>query len=80
MFRDVPRLKMGSDYLLFTTRPSEIGLSTTVGLGQGAFSVYSEDKQDWAVNEFDNMGLGIDGSGPAPYSELAAKIQARLGR
>ncbi len=80
MFRDVPRLKMGSDYLLFTTRPSEIGLSTTVGLGQGAFSVYSQDKQEWAVNEFGNMGLGIDGSGPAPYSELAAKIQARLGR
>ena len=80
MFRDVPRLNMGSDYLLFTTRPSELGLSTTVGLGQGAFSVYSQDKKEWAVNEFDNMGLGIDGSGPAPYSELAAKIHARLGR
>jgi hypothetical protein len=80
MFRDVPRLKMGSDYLLFTTRPSAIGLSTTVGLGQGAFSVFSQDKQEWAVNEFGNLGLGIDGSGPAQYSELAAKIKTQLGR
>lgn len=79
-FRDVPRLRMGGDYLLFTTRPSEIGLCTTVGLGQGAFRVFSRDKQDWVVNEFDNMGLVTDNSGPATYSELAAKIQALLGQ
>ncbi|MEJ2582157.1 MAG: hypothetical protein P8127_11080 [Acidobacteriota bacterium] len=79
MFRDVPRLRMGSDYLLFTTPPSAIGLSTTVGLGQGAFSVYSQDKQDWAVNQFDNAGLGIGGGGAVAYSDLVAEIKARMG-
>ena len=79
MFRDVPRLRMGSDYLLFTTRPSEIGLSTTVGLGQGAFNVYSQDKQDWAVNQFDNAGLGVGGGGAVPYAGLVAEIKARIG-
>jgi hypothetical protein len=79
MFRDVPRLTMGSDYLLFTTRPSSVGLSTTVGLGQGAFSVYSQDKQDWAVNQFDNAGLGVGGAGAVAYAELVAAIKARMG-
>ena len=79
IFRDVPRLKMGSDYLLFTTRPSEIGLSTTVGLGQGAFAVYSQDKQDWAVNQFDNAGLGVGGGGAVSYAGLVAEIKARMG-
>lgn len=80
MFRDVPKLNMGSDYLLFSTPESTIGLSVTVGLGQGAFSVYSVDKQDVAVNEFDNMGLGLDGAGPAAYDEIAAKIRTLLGQ
>jgi hypothetical protein len=79
MFRDVPRLRMGSDYLLFTTLPSEIGLSTTVGLGQGAFAVYSQDKEDWAVNQFDNAGLGVGGGGAVPYAGLVAEIKARIG-
>lgn len=78
MFRDVPRFKMGSDYLLFTTQPSSIGLSTTVGLGQGAFSVYSQDKQDWAVNQFDNTGLGVGGGGALAYGDLVAAIKARI--
>jgi hypothetical protein len=79
MFRDVPRLRMGSDYLLFTTPPSSIGLSTTVGLGQGAFSVYSQDKQDWAVNQYDNAGLGVGGGGAVPYADLVAAVKARMG-
>jgi hypothetical protein len=79
MFRDVPRLTLGSDYLLFTTRPSSIGLSTAVGLGQGAFAVYSQDKRDWAVNEFDNAGLGVGGGGAVPYADLVAAIKAEMG-
>ena len=79
MFRDVPRLTMGHDYLLFTTKPSSIGLSTAVGLGQGAFAVYSQDKQDWAVNEFDNTGLGMGGSGAVAYVDLVAAIKAEMG-
>ena len=79
MFRDVPRLTMGSDYLLFTTPASAIGLSTTVGLGQGAFAVYSQDKQDWAVNQFDNDGLGVGSGGAVSYASLVAEIKARMG-
>jgi hypothetical protein len=79
MLRDVPRLRLGSDYLLFTTQPSSIGLSTTVGLGQGAFSVYSQEKQDWAVNQFDNAGLGVGSGGAVPYADLVAAVKARVG-
>ncbi len=80
MFRDVPRLRMGSDYLLLTTPESSVGLSTTVGLGQGAFSVFSRDKTDYAVNQFDNAGLGMDGSGAVPYADLVAAIKGLMGR
>jgi hypothetical protein len=71
---------MGSDYLLFVTPESSVGLSVTVGPGQGAFSVFSSDKQDFAVNQFDNAGLGLDASGPVEFTELAAKILALLGQ
>lgn len=80
VFYDVPRLDMGSDYVLFVTPESAVGLSTTVGLGQGAFSVFSRDKEDFAVNAFNNAGLGLGASGPVTYSELAAKILALLGQ
>ena len=33
----LPALSQGQDYLLMTSAPSAIGLSTTVGLGQGCF-------------------------------------------
>jgi len=77
---DVPKLKVGGDYLLLTTPASAIGLSTTVGLGQGAFTIFSQDREDFAVNEFNNQGLGLDGTGPVAYSELATKILALLGQ
>lgn len=79
-FRDVPKLTRGSDYLLFMTPESEIGLSVSVGLGQGAFRVFPVDKQDFAVNEFNNGGLGLDVSGPVAYNDLIAKIKALLGQ
>jgi len=82
-FRDVPKLKMGSDYVLFTTAESAIGLSVTVGLGQGAFSVYAVDgarDQFMAVNEFNNAGLGLNGSGPVEYDKLSAGIRSLLSQ
>src|SRR5262245_46068748 len=58
VLRDVPRLEMGREYVLFTTRPSSIGLSTTVGLGQGAFTIVGQgNDKEAAVNAFDNVGL-----------------------
>ncbi len=79
VFRDVPRLNMGSDYLLFMTPRSEIGLSVTVGLGQGAFDIVRTDKEDMAVNEYNNVGLGL-GAGPITYKRLKAAVAAEAGK
>ena len=82
-FRDVPRLDEGGDYLLFTTPESAIGLSVTIGLGQGAFKVSPVDGADGefqAVNEFNNAGLALNGAGPVDYVELGAQIHALLGQ
>jgi hypothetical protein len=75
---EVPRLDIGSDYLLITTPPSALGLSTTVGLGQGAFSLFTRNREELAVNAVDNANIGDEG--PIAYSELAQKIRAILGR
>lgn len=85
--RDVPQLQMGREYVLFTTRPSSVGLSTTVGLGQGAFTILGAGKDAEAVNAFNNLGLarGLDasilpGRGPVPYARLAQAIRAVLNQ
>jgi hypothetical protein len=85
---DIPELSMGREYVLFTTRPSAVGLSTTVGLGQGAFTVLGAGKgaeRETAVNAFANRGLtrGLDPAllparGPFPYARLARAIRAVL--
>lgn len=72
-----PRLEVGGDYLLMTTAQSAAGLSTTVGLGQGSFQIYTLDKQEWALNEFSNAGLF---DGPVAYDDLAAQIQQLVGQ
>ena len=58
ILRDVPVLAVGESYLLMTTRPSRIGLSTTVGLGQGTFRIIGKGEDAQAVNEFQNSNLG----------------------
>jgi hypothetical protein len=85
VFRDVPRLEVGRDYVLFTTPPSELGLSTTVGLGQGAFTIQGGGKEEQAVNLYNNRGLNrgmsdarVPARGPVPYDQLAAAIRAVL--
>ncbi len=78
-FRDAPRINRGSDYLLFVTPQSSAGLSMTVGLGQGAFKVFSEGGEMQAVNEFNNEGLGVNGNGPVRLVDLESKIQTLLG-
>jgi len=87
-FREVPRLEMGGEYLLFTTRPSSVGLSTTVGLGQGAFRIVDTGKNEDAVNAFNNVGLkrglapsalpSLPESGPITYRQLATAIRSVL--
>lgn len=90
---DLPKLKVGNDYLLLTTQASSIGLSTTVGLGQGAFQLSGKPGQELAVNGNQNSGLlaGMGSSavaktaatsetGPIPYAELAQLIRGIVGQ
>jgi hypothetical protein len=76
---ELPNLVRGGEYVLFTTPPSPVGLSTTVGLGQGAFKVYlSPDREEMAVNELNNAGLAEGIDGPVAYSELAGAIREEV--
>ncbi len=76
----LPNLVVGQDYLLFTTPESAIGLSTAVGLEQGAFSIVIRNRQEFALNGLDNANLGLPSSGPIAYSELAARIRTMVGK
>ncbi len=77
---DALQLRVGQDYLLMTTRPSAIGLSTTVGLGQGCFAIAGVGKSETAMNAAQNRGLVAGSSGGAmSYSDLAARIRTELG-
>jgi hypothetical protein len=86
IFRDLPRFTVGSDYLFVLTRPSAIGLSTTVGLGQGLFQLQGRRGAELAVNEANNLGLfsgvasAAKASGPVPYAELVKQIQSLVTR
>jgi len=77
---ELPVLKQGQEYLLFTTQSSRIGLSSLVGLGQGCFSIQAKGDKETAVNERMNVGLGLPRSGPLPYEELAAAIRRNLAK
>jgi hypothetical protein len=86
VLRDLPKFSVGRDYLFVLTRPSRIGLSTTVGLGQGLFELRGRPGQELAVNEANNLGLfsGVSGApttpGPVNYASLAKQIRALSGR
>lgn len=67
----MPVLAVGQAYLVLTTRPSAIGLSATVGLGQGCFKILQVGKDETAVNEANNSGLFRDM--PEPAAPLAAR-------
>ncbi|MCC7373980.1 MAG: hypothetical protein IT581_04950 [Verrucomicrobiales bacterium] len=72
---DLPELSKGKEYLLFSTRPSRIGLSTLVGLGQGLFSIQAQGNKEVAVNRVNNVGLGLPANGPMDYQEMADHIR-----
>lgn len=77
---DLPQLVIGEEYLLFATRPSAIGLSTTVGLGQGFFSIRRENKEMTAVNAVNNNGLFRDMvAAPAAAQALSATATPGTG-
>ena len=68
----MPVLRVGQTYLVFTTQPSGVGLSTTVGLGQGCFRLYGKGDSQMAVNEVNNAGLFRDMQPPAAAAAGAA--------
>jgi hypothetical protein len=74
---DLPQLQVGHEYLLLVTPRSSVGLSTTVGLGQGLFELQGKDGQEVAVNGNKNYGLflGISGSSAASSVNRTAASQ-----
>jgi hypothetical protein len=87
---EVPKLRVGESYVLFTTAPGASGLRSPVGLGQGSFRIYAGAyKTELAVNELNNLGL-FDGAaptqraarsdGPVTYTRLASAILTELGK
>jgi hypothetical protein len=72
---EAPRLVVGQDYLLLTTAPSSVGLSSTVGLEQGAFKIYDQGGTEVAVNGLGNVGLAQGLRGAIPYRDLAERVR-----
>ncbi len=77
VFRDMPRLERGQDYLLFLTAESSIALSSPVGLAQGLFEIDTSIPSQPTANRMNNAGLmaGV-AKGPLPYDDLAARVRA----
>jgi hypothetical protein len=81
----MPEIQLGKRYLFFQTAASDVGLSTTVGLGQGCFRISGDPGEELAVNEFDNLGLFRGMAVPAPergpiaFASLTERINALLG-
>jgi hypothetical protein len=83
VLRDVPVLAVGDTYLLMTTQPSRVGLSTTVGLGQGAFLITGKGEQELAVNGFQNANLGgsedlAAGADPRSFAPAGAGVRGPI--
>ena len=77
IFRDIPRLERGRDYLLFMTAESRIALSSPVGLAQGCFDIDTSLPSEPTANRLNNAGLVAEVSkGPLAYQELAARVRA----
>jgi hypothetical protein len=79
VFRDMPRLERGRDYLLFLTAESRIALSSPVGLAQGLFDIDTSVPSEPTANRLSNRGLAADiQKGPLPYAELAERVRAAI--
>lgn len=76
---ELPVLTQGREYLLFVTPESPLGLSTTVGLGQGRFGMYAGPDGEMAVNEIGNVDLSPTIDGPVRYKKLTNEIRALIG-
>ena len=83
-----PLLKIGSDYLLMVAPAGPVGLTSTMGLGQGAFSIFHDPntREEMALNDFNNASLfkGMAGlpqePGAVSYVDLVDAINAELAQ
>jgi len=75
IFRDIPRLERGRDYLLFLTAESRVALSSPVGLAQGCFDIDTASPGQLTSNRTGNAGLAAGVKGPVPYDDLAARVR-----
>jgi len=76
IFRDMPQLERGQDYLLFMTAESSIALSSPVGLAQGCFDIDTTEPGEPTQNRALNRGLAADVKGAIPYADLAQRVRA----
>ena len=79
IFRDMPQLEQGKEYLLFLTTESRAALTSPVGLAQGLFEIDTSLPSQPTANRLNNAGLvaGV-ARGPMPYAELAARVRTIL--
>ena len=93
---EMPTFVEGETYLIFATKPSAVGLSVTVGLGQGSFKIGMQDKREVALNQFNNRNLSAApqtdrsqrsaaaaderSGGPVAYDDLAERIRSEVTR
>jgi len=76
VFRDMPRLAVGRDYMLFLTAESSVALSSPVGLAQGLFEIDTSIPSQPTANRLNNAGLAADmAKGPLPYADLAERVR-----
>jgi hypothetical protein len=85
LLNDLPTFQQGHDYLILATSASSVGLSTPVGLSQGAFKLGGKSGQEIAVNGNNNVGLYLGMNvapvrGPVAYSTLRSQIRNLVGR
>ena len=80
-----PLLTSGTQYLLVVAPEGPIGLTTTMGLGQGTFSLTGAGDDKVALNAASNVGLfsgmnvGFTDGVAISYNELATLIRDIVG-
>ena len=82
---DFPLLSVGTEYLLMVAPAGPIGLTTTMGLGQGCFDVNGTESDKVLINGaynrglFANMNVGIADGQPISYGVLSSMITELVG-
>ncbi|MEL7312330.1 MAG: hypothetical protein AAFN07_12510 [Pseudomonadota bacterium] len=82
---DFPMLAVGGEYLLMVAPAGPIGLTATMGLGQGCFTLSGDETDKVALNGANNIGLfagmqvGFTGGEPISYGALSDLINNIVG-